>query len=42
MGENDEGFAGPIIKDIWRITRGFGNGGGKQGGLECWVEVGER
>ena len=33
MGENDEGFAGTIIKDIQTITRWGRNRGGRWGGL---------
>ena len=35
--EKGEGFIGTIIKDVWTITRGGGNGGGRLGwwgGLE--------
>ena len=40
MGEMSEGFTGTIMKDIWTITRGGGNRGGRWGGLGWWGGVG--
>ena len=42
MGEKGEGFTGTIIKDIWTITRGDRNGGGRWGGLGWWGGVGKK
>ena len=40
MGEKGEGFVGTIIKDLWTITRGGGNRGGRRGWLGWWGGVG--
>ena len=40
MEEKGEEFTGTIIKNIWTITMGVGNRGGRWGGLGWWERVG--
>ena len=42
MGETGDGFIGTIVKDIWTITGGRENRGGRWGGQEWWGGVGEK